>query len=441
MKKIVFILTGLLSVHLSDAQVSETTYPVIGRPMPEFSLNDVHHYSKKIFDIADLKGKWTIMDFWTKHCSACVQSFPKINQLQNEFKEQIQFLLVAKNNKRLYGNTPQIYDRYRKNLGLQLFIAYDSVTFDKFGIQGVPHVIVIDPQANVYAVTDSYFLTSENLRNLVNGNKPAFRKKYSTLEETPASSYHEQWKYLLSENEHSRDFLYRSILSENQGEPRAGSWNIDQNAKHGLYQITQVNLYQLYNIAWWGESEWNRWSPLYTDHWTYPVLEISDSSYFQFDYLEGKELYNYSLTLPKEKATKAQMMELMQRDLKNYFSYEVVIETRIMPCWKLTATEEARKALPTKSGFVEDKRDPTGINSKKIPIGIVLSQIEEYNMDEHVPFIDETNIKGMIDISYSAVMTDMTDIVSALRKHGLILEKSKKEMKVLVIRDPKSPID
>jgi len=428
---------ALAIVTLFATARQSQSYPVIGMPMPKFRFDAVQHYDKKSFNNEDLKGKWTIMDFWTKYCSACVQAFPKIDQFQRKFKDDVKFLLVARSDDKLYSNTPQVFDKYKKKLDLNLSIAYDDGTiFNQFGVHGVPHIIVIDPQGVVYAVTDSYFLTEDNLKNLISGKQPVFRKKYSSFETVPASAYHEPWRYLIDEKQ-SGDFLYRSILSKNTGEPDAGFWNIDYNVQQGFYQRARATLLQLYNIAYLGESEWNRWAAVYKSQWAYPVLEIRDSSNFQFNHLRDEGLYNYSLAVPQEKASKAFLMELMQHDLKNSFGYEVATETRLMPCWKLTANDKAIANLKSKSPITEERRDPSGITAKRIPIGLVIAQIEEYNMNERIPFFDETNILGPIDISYTAAMTEITDVQKELRKLGLTLEKSKKQMKVLVIRDSK----
>lgn len=131
-------------------------------------------------------------------------------------------------------------------------------------------------------------------------------------------------------------------------------------------------------------------------------------------------------------------MEVMRRDLKNYFGYEVSRETRMMPYWSLTATEEAKGKLKSKSKTFEDERDATRIKAKKISMELVLAQIEQYNVG--IPIIDDTNIKGLIDIDFSANMMDIEDVRKEFKKLGLILEKNKKEFKVLVIRDPQPAV-
>lgn len=428
----ILFLSASLLTSLSVYSQSKS-YPVIGEAMPEFTLNDVHHFSKNHFDNSDLKGKWVIMDFWSVGCSACVKSFPKINELQKEFDNQIQFLLVGQNDKKYNSNIEKVYERYRKAFDLELPIAYDSTLFTQFGIRGVPHVIVIDPDAKVYAVTYGEFLSKENIRSLVANEGSFFKKKRSTHEPSQSGSA-EQWKYWINPDE-QRDFEYRSIFSEYNNERIMRAYHVDRYVNQGLVQATGITLYDLYNLAYFGKSRWHRYDPMYLDHWSTPVLEIDEPLQFESNYSDGTGYYNYSATVPYEKSSRDRLMEVMQGDLKNYFGYDVSFETRLMPYWRFTATEKARKNLRSTSENLEDERGPTGLNCKRISIGLVLSLVEEYNADEGIPFIDETNIKFLIDIELNAVMTDLPQMIKELKKQGLILEKSKKEMKVLVIRD------
>lgn len=430
------IITAIFSQIYASGQLASNEYPVMGERMPEVRLTDVHYYEKKIFDPNEVKGKWVILDFWETGCSACVKSFPKVSQLQVEFKEHIQFMLVGKLDSKHNKNIRKIFDKYKESFHLELPVAYDSAIFKRFGIQGVPRVIVIDPEKMVYAVTDNYFLNRESLTALIENRKPLFNKKdvFVIQPGTP-------WRYLVKEKEmdDQKDFKFRSILSPNADELMQGSWKIDEYASKGFYQIVGASLSDLYDVAYFGQMHWPMSETfIYNTCLQHPVLEINDTSHFRVNNIDRSGLYNYSVTIPIEETTKEYLMETMQNDLKKYFGYDVRIETRIMPYWRLTATEDAKRRLISKSSKVEYNLGPTLVDVKKFPISLVLGQVVAYNAEtERCPFIDETNIHNNIDISFSAVMTDMNNVRKALLKHGLILEKSEKAFKVLVIRDPK----
>ncbi len=425
---IVTLFILLFALHNYDAfpQSSESDYPVIGKPIPQFSLADVHYYEKKTFSPREVENKWTVLDFWHQGCVSCVRSFPKVNALQKEFGDRIQFFLVAKNDKRYNGDIKKVFERYRNVFDLALPIAYDSLLFNRFKIVGVPHIVIIDPQYKVYAITYGSEITREKMEALARGAKPAFAQKRYEFERDDSSS---DWKYALNKRDATPpDFLYRSVLSRNMGERTTGLGLIEQDATRGFFEVSGATLKQLYNFAYFGAGTWGR-NEYYMTFWKQPILELRDSSMFQFS-------YNYSLKVPSRMAAKAKFMRLMQRDREVSFGNEVVEELRMMPCWILTVKDDFVKKLKTKNTRLLFAQGPTGINAKYIVVRNILDMIDHYGANGNIPMFDETHISDRIDIDFSAVMTDMEDVQRALMMHGLILERGEREMKVLVIRDP-----
>ena len=130
-------------------------------------------------------------------------------------------------------------------------------------------------------------------------------------------------------------------------------------------------------------------------------------------------------------------MEVLQRELHNWFNYEIKLEIRKMPYWKLIASEKAKINLPTKVHKSFYQGIPhVGFKAKNYPLKNLIVQLWANNQGEP-PFIDETGIKGNIDISLDCVLTNLDDVKKALGKYGLNLIKGEKDMKVIVIRDSK----
>lgn len=433
------IVGGLLVMQfvgcINTAFSQDGMYPVIGKPIPAFKLANVKYHTKPSIDNKDLAGKWTILDFWTKYCTSCVASFPKVDALQREFKTEVQFFLVGLNDNR-NKNTDAIYERYRKAKGLELATAYDSVIFQQFGIHGVPHIVVVDPTGVVYAVTDASFLATENLKELIAGNNPSFKKLYNKFESSEPIIF---WEHFVFDKQVRKpEVLARSILDRYSQGIAAGMLAIDQVAiDRAMYQVTKASLSDLYKVACFGASIWDKSSSMYGAYWPHPVLEVMDSSLFYTNYSTSVGFYNYQLIVPKLKSSVAYLMDRVQGDLNIYFGYDVTVETRTMPYWSLTATGKALKSLITKSDKTEYYGDPSGIVAKRIPVKSLIGLIDQYAFAASgIPLLDETAITDKIDIEFHAALTDPHDVAKELRKLGLILEKREKPMKVLVIRDP-----
>ncbi len=99
--------------------------------------------------------------------------------------------------------------------------------------------------------------------------------------------------------------------------------------------------------------------------------------------------------------------------------------------------DSAANHLKTKGGqaFIHNGK-AEGLTLTNQPVSaladFILAQSEVFRT---AIVIDDTGIKGNIDIKLDCNLTDYVDIVRALRENGLDLVKGEKEMKVLVIRD------
>ncbi|MEJ0055979.1 MAG: DUF3738 domain-containing protein [Bacteroidota bacterium] len=150
------------------------------------------------------------------------------------------------------------------------------------------------------------------------------------------------------------------------------------------------------------------------------------------------EHYNYNLTLPLERVNKAQLMEVMQQDLKRSFGYETSVEDREMRAWKLVAKPGAIERLKTKGGKFYDSpgTHAAGFEFRNVSSTWFADMISFYFPHDEDHVVDETGITGNIDFSLDADMTNVEDVRKAIQKQGFDLVKGKKMMKVVVVRDP-----
>ncbi len=426
--------TGFATIVCSQPETLDSALFAVGKPLPVKKLTPVFDFTEKEMVFQGKRKKGLILDFWAQGCLSCVESFPETNALYKQYKDRVDFLLIGRENAKIKS----IYAKYKRKLALDLPYAFDSGIFKTLGIWQVPRIVFINSDGIVGAIGTSLDLDSANLDAFIN-RKP-IRIHFSEEEPAPFD-YNKPLFVQGNGGGKDSDFLFRSLLTGYIPNVNPiGPPCIKQQYCRNQVMACNFPLGMLYDLAY-GDTILHTPQAVDTSsfgkYWIRPVLELEDSSLFDYDFLQHKNLFSYNTTLPPAKAGSLLLQTCMQADLKHYFGYAVTVETRLMPCWKLVASVAARKRLVSKGGkpqfpeFIES----AGFTMINTPVKTLISQIWPYHQLEP-PILDETGISQNIDLTLDCLMTDWKDLIRELNQHGLNLMPSKAMVKVIVIRDP-----
>jgi thiol-disulfide isomerase/thioredoxin len=421
--------------------------PEIGKLCPNVVFDKIDFYKTRKLSISEMKGKWVILDFWSRFCSGCVGSFPRISKEQLEFRDSVQFIMIAPDST---TGERELYADYHKKLDLKMPCAFDADLFHSFNVGQLPHTIIIDPNGIVKAVTLSP--DPVKLRELINGGQPIFSTaSYANKKEQEQKvKYDSRIPYLIYGNGGTDSaFLFRSLLA--QWKPNGpifgdrSKLGSGKNLKYtGRFELSGKPINILYLAAYSGRAYIGMDdSTLYGSFFQKPIFEIKDTSILRYDYVTGENLYSYSLIVPESKATESYMMQVMQSDLKNYFAFDVCIESRKILYWKLIATDVARKKLMTKYELAitnDNGRPWQKLSLRNCTMANFMKFIDLYSgvTKSGAPLLDETGITTNIDIDLDWAKGDYEVCRKALQKNGLDLVRGEKELRCIVIKDPKS---
>src|SRR5690606_25379878 len=111
--------------------------------------------------------KATILDFGTTTCSPCMKSLKSMNSLPRTFYEDLQVFFVSKEPqrtvKRFLSHSP-----IGKDIRIPI-IAADTVLHAAFPHISEPHIVWIDRNGVVKAITDHHYVNKETLQELIEG--------------------------------------------------------------------------------------------------------------------------------------------------------------------------------------------------------------------------------------------------------------------------------
>ena len=96
--------------------------------------------------ISDFKGKFVLVDFWESWCGPCLQVFPAMQQLREEYPDQFAMLAVTVG----MTETPEDARRFKNNNEQYDFnwLYDENGIFERLGGQGIPFKAYIDPDGN-----------------------------------------------------------------------------------------------------------------------------------------------------------------------------------------------------------------------------------------------------------------------------------------------------
>lgn len=163
------------------------TARLLGNSAPELVtarwLGNQSETAPKTF--ADLRGKVILLDFWAMWCSPCVGAFPHLREFQTKYAGK-GFEVIGVT--RFYGRSDSEEDLSREQewkslqnfkgkhkLGYSIAVGKldDPTNDDRYGIAGLPTVILIDRRGNVRQIkrgAGEYRKLEKQIETLVNEN-------------------------------------------------------------------------------------------------------------------------------------------------------------------------------------------------------------------------------------------------------------------------------
>jgi len=187
------------------------SFPVVGKPCPDFTLTNIKYYDKTSANMRQFRGKWLLLDFWNRYCSGCIASFPRINEKRKKFAGKMEILTVGgyfpdgledtSNERR---RTEEIYDNVVKKENLNLPCAFDSGISKKWDVFFVPFIVVIDPKGVVRAVTTN--IGDDKIDSLLKGFSPQLRTAIRGHEDVGPEARTPIGKIVFTALEHSKEY-------------------------------------------------------------------------------------------------------------------------------------------------------------------------------------------------------------------------------------------
>ncbi len=425
-----------------------------GDQVPDLEFPSLVNAEKQSLKLSDFKGKLVILDFWATWCSPCVAALPKLNELQNKFKDEVQ----------LIGITDQKFDLIesfykqrleKQNLDLSFPTATNNSTLrNSFPHQSISHMVWIDVHGTVLAITGSEEVTESNVAKVLAGGVVDFKPKTDRAVRTDVDMsdafVFEKIKNPIFTHEGVTEggIRYRSIITNRIDGIRSGiSAFLD-----GRFYASNVLLESLFMSAYTydnlntGEFLFPfpinklRWEVGENDFYNLPTNNSEkeefwdrESSSFCYDlvfldyYGKPKEI-----TKSSSKDLRYIALNIMKEDLMKWTGFNSSMERRETKVWVLSLKDSTKIISPIV--YTKSEIDPSFIggtfkNMKMLHFKRSLHQF----LQLEAPLIDETNYVGLVNFKLDCKLTDPISLGKELEKFGLELKEEHRKIPLLVV--------
>ncbi|MBD1385888.1 TlpA family protein disulfide reductase [Mucilaginibacter rigui] len=399
----------------------------IGDQVPNFTINTINHKSTPP-KLSAFKGKIVILDFWATWCSPCVGMISKMDSLQTQFAGSIQFIPVTSQSEKIVTSFLARYNRNRPLKNELPEVAGDVELRKLFPHFSLPHYVWIDPNGIVAAITDEKSVTAENIKDLL------AKKNIDLSVKTDIRVPYKRDKPLFvgANGGEGSAFIYHSLIAGyTPGLPLG--WYMPLADSNKMEKVTMVNgePLTLFQLAYRDKGRFNRNrvqvlskdSMIIMCHANEPVME-----WFK------KNSFCYDLFLPAKMAK--HKFSIFKEDLR-----------RLFPDYEATVQKQTRRYLALQRTSTVDKLKSTGGEQEWIQdqFGMTLHyqnftrfywELDNYFFSlSPIPLVDETGIKGAIDIKLEANMSNVASLNKALANYDLRIVEKTGDIDILVISD------
>lgn len=453
MRSKIYLLTLMFYLFVNDSiaqqgktlDVSNKTELIQGLPnltvndsLPNFLIPVVINPISSKMSTSDFKEKLLIIDFWSIYCKGCIEALPKLDSLQNKFKDKLQILPVT------YEPEALVRGFWTKNKNTK-HLSLPSVVEDKlfasyFRHQTIPHEVWVY-RGKVIAITTGEYVDESNIRKILSGesiNWP-IKNDFLSFDGTKKSIFKFNGDHLPKE---IRSIQYAAISDYKEGvnaEGLSGGAGIVRDTINKSIRVFFLNqsIYTAYLLNFAkavSASELIKPSPIVTPNQV--IWEVKNKSKYSYDsrssylaeWIRANGICFESLS-PDTGQQERQIAAGTIADLNRLLGLKVRWERRKEKVLILRADQESKLDAKPKNQFVKEKH--------QTPLISLSTLTYQLNQQAENPYVfNETGNPAnlLLDINVPS-WRDISSIRKALLLQGLNLREEERMVDKLIFTE------
>ncbi|MFN0290148.1 TlpA family protein disulfide reductase [Pedobacter helvus] len=434
-----------------------------GDRCPDFTFGSLANSEKENARLSDYKGKIVILDFWATWCSSCVSAMPKLNELQNKFKDKLQIIGVTDQ------KFVDIEYFYKQRVEKQkLHLSFPTVTEDQtltnyFPHQSISHVVWIDGEGKVLAITDSEQATEENVRKIINGEpvnlvpKTDRRLKADVNLDEPFILERLAQPLYVNKGVTDGGIRYKSIITRRIDGIRSGYTSFHAGRIISTNSYLEALFMHAYNYDNLSTGEFLNSFPINKFRWEvgpnelyntpgdgYSAASLGSKAVQEFNNNKDN-MYCYEIVFPDFYMNLAMKndnylgtnlkriaLNIMKQDLMKWTGFTSDMVRRETKVLVLRLVDSTQVISPV--NYEKSEIDPAFLGATfKNTRMLIFKRSLHHILQMAPPFIDETNYVGLVNFKLDCNLTDTQALAKELAKFGLELKEEVRKIPLLVV--------
>ncbi len=391
----------------------------VGDPIINLELTRILNYPADSARLKDFIGnKALLIDFWFSSCASCIESFPKLDSIQKEFKDDLNILIVTFEKKEKVLHAFKTINSIKH---IELYsVVEDTLLHLIFPHTSAPHEIWIDKQGKIKGITDHTSINRKNIASLVSGIDFNLPVKKDNIEYT-------SYEPLVKHMDMNKMLKYNIISSYQPGLPTSDGMYLHPDNGFLRAVATNVHFQSLYIIAY------NQWGKGFN----YNRIVIDKSVIDRFAKTEAKNnIYCYDGWWRDTSTAKACLE--MGNELDRFFNLTSYSKKRKVRCLILRQKGSKRRFTSTNP---EERQDTYYENDtlylKNVFLKYPIETVLNYGKYAWSPFqfIDETGYREKVNIRLPKKFESVAQVNRFLKDSDLEVRIEKRWLDVIILKD------
>lgn len=120
--------------------------PTIVKVGEEAADADMYDLEGKVHRLAEFRGKYILLDFWSRGCGPCIMSQPELKEISEMYKDSLEVISLSIENRKGWEEASKSHAMTWNNWN---DLEENNGLYARYGVRGIPHFVLISPEGKV----------------------------------------------------------------------------------------------------------------------------------------------------------------------------------------------------------------------------------------------------------------------------------------------------